>query len=148
MKKHLTNLYGCCIIVLTQEYKKGGEGALTWHFNQREPVFIQIVRQIRAEILNGKYAADEQIPPVRQLAYEASVNPNTMQRALSKLEEEGLLYTRGTVGRFVTSDTAVLEAARETMRRDFVRTWLYEAETLGITGAELIQYINKEDDRK
>ena len=63
-------------------------------------------------------SADEQIPPVRQLAMEAGVNPNTMQRALSALEDEGLLVSRGTVGRFVTSDEAALERARRTARQD------------------------------
>lgn len=74
---------------------------MAWQFRGHSPVYRQIVRHIRADILNGRYQPDEQIPPVRQLAMEASVNPNTMQRALSALEDEGLLVSRGTVGRFV-----------------------------------------------
>ena len=121
---------------------------MKWRFNNTEPMFVQIVRQLRAEILNGTYRADEQIPSVRQLAFDASVNPNTMQKALSKLEEEGLLYTRGTVGRFVTSDVAVLERARESVRREFVRLWLEEANALGMSREDLLRYIEKEDDRQ
>ena len=83
---------------------------MTWQFRGHSPVYRQIVRHIRADILNGCYQPDEQIPPVRQLAMEAGVNPNTMQRALSALEDEGLLVSRGTVGRFVTSDEAALSA--------------------------------------
>ena len=119
---------------------------MAWQFNQREPVFAQIARRLRAEIVRGKYCPDQQIPPVRQLAFEASVNPNTMQKALALLEEEGLLHARGTVGRFVTSDADVLNAAKAAMLRDTVRPWLAEAKTLGISKEELIHYIKEEDD--
>ena len=119
---------------------------MLWKFDHKTPVFLQIASHMRNEIVAGKYAADEQIPPVRVLAAQASVNPNTMQKALTRLEEEGLLYTRGTVGRFVTSDVHVLEAARERMRRDTVRRMLFEAHEMGISTNDLIQYIQKEDD--
>lgn len=107
---------------------------------------MQIVEKMRADILNGKYRADQQIPPVRQLAFDASVNPNTMQRALTELEDEGLLYSRGTVGRFVTSDTAVLEKAKETMKREAINALLEEAYALGISREELIRYIQEVND--
>ena len=98
---------------------------MAWKFNQREAVFLQIANRLRGEILGGKYPPDSQIPPVRQLAYEASVNPNTMQKALTLLEEEGLLRSRGTVGRFITSDVDILAAAKEKVRREAVKNWLY-----------------------
>lgn len=118
---------------------------MAWKFNQREAVFLQIANRLRGEILGGKYPPDSQVPPVRQLAFEASVNPNTMQKALALLEEEGLLHSRGTVGRFITSDVDILDAAREKVRREAVKNWLYEAELIGITKAELIKYIQEED---
>lgn len=97
---------------------------MAWQFRGHSPVYRQIVRHIRADILSGCYQPDEQIPPVRQLAMEAGVNPNTMQRALSALEDEGLLVSRGTVGRFVTSDE--------------------EAQAAGLTLDDLVQYIREE----
>ena len=117
---------------------------MPWKFNSYEAVFIQIASRLRGEILRGKYQPDQQIPPVRQLAFEAAVNPNTMQKALALLEDEGLLYSRGTVGRFVTTDTAVLERCRETVRKDAVRHWMEEARELGITKEELMNYIEQE----
>ena len=117
---------------------------MPWKFNSYEAVFIQIASRLRGEILRGKYLPDQQIPPVRQLAFEAAVNPNTMQKALTLLEDEGLLYSRGTVGRFVTTDTAVLERCRETVRREAVRHWIEEARELGITKEELMNYIEQE----
>ncbi len=118
---------------------------MAWQFNRIEPVSVQIAHQIRYEILSGKYRADEQIPPVRQLAAEASVNPNTMQKALAKLEEEGLLCVRGTIGRFVTSDLAVLERAKTMMRREAVNRWVHEASELGMTREEMILYLKEEE---
>ena len=114
---------------------------MAWHFTSRAPVYLQIVSRIRADILGGVYEADEQIPPVRQLAFEAGVNPNTMQRAFSVLEEEQLFVTRGTVGRFITTDTAVLERAREALRRETVARLLEEAKAVGLEPDQLIEAI-------
>lgn len=120
---------------------------MAWQLNGSEAVFIQIANRLRYEILSGKYPPDGQIPAVRQLAFEAAVNPNTMQKALTVLEEEGILHSRGTIGRFVTSDSAVLEAAAESVRRRAVRSWLSEASLLGITAEELIKYIKEEGEK-
>lgn len=117
---------------------------MAWQFRGHSPVYRQIVRHIRADILNGRYQPDEQIPPVRQLAMEASVNPNTMQRALSALEDEGLLVSRGTVGRFVTSDEAALERARRTARQDALEKLAEDALAAGLTLDDLVQYIREE----
>ena len=114
---------------------------MAWHFTSRAPVYLQIVSRIRADILGCVYKADEQIPPVRQLAFEAGVNPNTMQRAFSVLEEEQLFVTRGTVGRFITTDTAVLERAREALRRETVARLLEEAKAVGLEPDQLIEAI-------
>ena len=117
---------------------------MAWQFRGHSPVYRQIVRHIRADILNGCYQPDEQIPPVRQLAMEAGVNPNTMQRALSALEDEGLLVSRGTVGRFVISDEAALERARRTARQDALEKLAEEALAAGLTLDDLVQYIREE----
>ena len=115
---------------------------MTWQFNSYEPVFIQLSRKMRTEIIMGAYKKGEQIPPVRQLAAEASVNPNTVQRALLLLEEEGILCAHGTAGRFVTDDEELLECAREEMRTEAMRTLLEKARELGITKEKLLKYID------
>ena len=97
-------------------------------------------------ILQGQYPPDGQFPSVRQLATEAAVNHNTMQKALTCLEEEGLLYTKGTLGRFVTSDKTILNAAKERLHREAVKEWLCQAKQMGISPEELIEYIKKEAD--
>ena len=118
---------------------------MSWQFNRTEAVFVQIARRLQNDILGGKYPPDSQFPSVRQLAAEAAVNPNTMQKALSLLEQEGLLYSQGTVGRFVTTDTAVLESAKESMRREVVQNLVAEAKALGISKSELLKYIEEEE---
>lgn len=117
---------------------------MAWQFNGTEAVFLQIAAKLRADIVCGKYLPDSQIPSVRQLAYEASVNPNTMQKALCVLEDEGLLYAKGTQGRFVTSDKDIIEGACKKIRLEAVRKFIKEARTLGISDAELIDYIKEE----
>lgn len=117
---------------------------MAWQFNQREPVFLQIANRLRGDILRGEYDTYEQFPSVRQLASVAAVNPNTMQKALSHLEEEGILYSKGTVGRFVTEDESILKSANEKMRRELVRKMLSEASALGIDSDELVKYIKEE----
>ncbi len=114
---------------------------MAWHFTSRAPVYLQIVSRIRADILSGVYQADQQIPSVRQLAFEAGVNPNTMQRAFSVLEEEQLFVTRGTMGRFITTDTDVLNSAREALRRETIALLVEEARAAGISPDELIEGI-------
>ena len=115
---------------------------MAWHFNSAQPVYKQIVSHIRADILNGVYPSGQQIPAVRQLALEAGVNPNTMQRALADLEAEGILLSRGTVGRFVTTDTDVLGRAQTVLHEETIRRVVGEALALGITREELIAYLS------
>ena len=118
---------------------------MSWKFNQTEAVFIQIARRLKSEIVSGQYPPGAQIPPVRILAAEAAVNPNTVQKALTYLEDEGLIFASGTVGRFVTEDKKIIALAANKMRRETVRNLLGEARALGITRDELIQYLTEEE---
>ena len=121
---------------------------MAWVFTDTVPIYKQIVSRIREDILRGKYSPDEQIPPVRVLALGAGVNPNTMQRALGELEDEGLLVSRTTVGRFVTSDEAVLSEARALLQKETVEEILLRAASVGISPTELIQKLTEYRDRE
>ena len=72
-----------------------------WKFQTDRPIYAQLVEQVKQKMIAGVYPPGGKMPSVRELAAEASVNPNTMQRAFSQLEQEGLLYTQRTSGRFV-----------------------------------------------
>ena len=118
---------------------------MSWQFNGTQAVFQQIAERIRRDVVNGVYLPDSQIPTVRHLAFDASVNPNTMQKALFLLEEEGLLVARGTAGIYVTSNLEVIENARKKICCDTVERFCLEAKALGISRSELIDYIKEVD---
>lgn len=119
---------------------------MAWNFRGNSPVYLQIASKIRADIISGKYPAEEQIPPVRQLAYEAAVNPNTMQRALAQLEQDGLLYSKGTSGRFVTGDQAALEKARHDAAEELIDVFLQGCCQMGFNKEEIISMINEKEE--
>ena len=116
---------------------------MAWHFTADTPVWVQIAGRIRNEIISGVYATGEQIPPVRQLALSAAVNPNTVQRAFASLESEGLLCVKGTLGRFVTEDESVIAAAKKTAARELVNSFLTRAAELSISTDELISMLRE-----
>jgi DNA-binding transcriptional regulator YhcF (GntR family) len=106
---------------------------MLWKFTGNKPVYMQIMEQIRAAILAGEFLPGSRIPPVREFAAQAQVNPNTMQRALLELEREGLLMTDGTVGRFVTQDAAVLDDMRKTATDTIIRAAAAQFRAIGLS---------------
>lgn len=119
---------------------------MAWSFNEHTPVWLQIETRLRNEIISGVYKPDEQIPTVRQLAITAAVNPNTVQRALTALEEEGLIHSNATVGRFVTSDERILAAARKKAVGELVKAFVKQAGYLSVSKKELIEMLEEESD--
>ncbi len=117
---------------------------MAWSFDKHTPVYLQIAARIRGDIISGVYPPSSQIPPVRQLATVAAVNPNTVQHALTALEGEGLIYSQGTSGRFVTSDNKLLENAKKDAAKEFVNEFLSRAKELSISREELIKLIEEE----
>ena len=71
---------------------------MNWQFSNDAPIYAQLIGQIRAGIVSGAFSPGERLPSVRDLAMEAGVNPNTMQRALTELERDGLVYSQRTSG--------------------------------------------------
>lgn len=119
---------------------------MAWSFDNKSPVSMQIANILRLSIVNGKYKAGEQFPTVRQLAFDASVNPNTMQKALSILENERLLVTKSTSGRFVTSDTSIIENALAIMQEEYINKVISEGLKMGISKEQFIKYIEERND--
>ncbi len=102
---------------------------------------MQIMEQIRGAIMVGEFPPGGRIPPVRDFAAQAQVNPNTMQRALLELEREGLLVTDGTIGRYVTQDRAVLETMRKTATDAIFRAAAAQFKALGLSMEEACRYL-------
>ena len=109
---------------------------MEWKFTEDRPIWQQLSQQIARQILIGVYPPGSKLPPVRELAAQAGVNPNTMQRALAQLEAEGLVYTERTTGRFVTEDTALLEQLRDETARAMTAEYLEKMRGIGYGPAE------------
>ena len=109
---------------------------MEWSIVAGRPVYLQLIEQLELAIVVGEYPPGEKIPGVRDLAAQAQVNPNTMQRALAQLEAEGLVYTERTTGRFVTEDTALLEQLRDETARAMTAEYLEKMRGIGYGPAE------------
>ncbi len=83
---------------------------MSWNFSEDKAIFLQIAEEITNGIVNGKYMPGEKLPTVRDFAVQAGVNPNTMQRALTEIEQKGLIMTRRGDGRYVTGDTELIKS--------------------------------------
>ena len=86
---------------------------MNWSFQPDRPIYVQLIERIKLLIVSGAYPAGSRLPSVRDMASEASVNPNTLQKALSELEREGLVYTQRTSGRFVTEDENMIKQVKK-----------------------------------
>ncbi|MBQ7713571.1 MAG: GntR family transcriptional regulator [Oscillospiraceae bacterium] len=109
---------------------------MEWTFRADAPLYTQLCEQLTFAVVSGVFAAGERLPAVRELAVDAGVNPNTVQRALGELERGGLVYTLRTAGRFVTADKARLEAARRALAEARAGEFLRVMEKLGYDRAQ------------
>ena len=111
---------------------------MKWDFKNGEPIYQQIVRILRTQIASGEYPPGSRIPAVRELALEAGVNPNTMQKALAELERDGLLETVRTTGKFVTQDQERINEIRHTLAADSIRILIGNLKSLGLTEDQIL----------
>ena len=114
-----------------------------WDFNSGVPVYIQITEQIKMSIAVGELKAGDKLMSVRELAAEAEVNPNTMQKALSGLERDGLLYTHRTSGRFVTEDSDLITRLREELAAEQISSFLKNMVRLGYSVSQAAEMLKK-----
>ncbi len=117
---------------------------LAWKFTSDKPVFLQIADRLTKSVLSGEYKPGEQIPSVRQLALEAAVNPNTIQHAFSELENNGLIISKNTVGRFVTDDKAIIEVCRNELAKNIAKDFIKNMAQLSISTEQAIKIIEEE----
>jgi len=112
-------------------------------FENDRPIYLQLVEMLRIEIVSGKLKQGERLPSVRELALIAKVNPNTMQKALVELEDEGLVYTERTNGKFVTENQELIKKIRKKLAQEKVNQYLDGMNNIGITHEEAIQYLQE-----
>lgn len=117
---------------------------MEWSFQDGLPIWQQLYETLRREIAIGGYAPGSKMPTVRELAAQAGVNPNTMQRALSQLESDNLVITNRTAGRTVTEDRQILENVRRELAKRQIQTYLQQMALLGYTAGEAAQLLIQE----
>ena len=108
-----------------------------WSFQNDLPIYTQLVDAIKFSIVSGELLPGARMSTVRDLALEAGVNPNTMQRALQQLEREGLVYSQRSSGRFVTEDVSAIDRARSALAAEYVRRYRDSMRSLGFTEEEM-----------
>ena len=121
---------------------------MNWKFTEDRPVYQQIMETLRGAILKGELPPGGKVPSVRDLAAQAQVNPNTMQRALTELEREGLLVGGGTSGRTVTQDETILSAMREQALQALARECAEKFMVFGLTPTQAARLLVELDNPK
>lgn len=109
---------------------------MEWNITSGRPVYVQLVEQLELALVNGVFPPGGKVPAVRELAADAGVNPNTMQRALQELESRGLLQAQRTAGRTVTADAEVLQQLRRKRAAALAAEFLHQMQALGLNRAE------------
>ena len=117
---------------------------MEWNFRGDQPIYSQLVEQIEQGIVSGDLPPGGRLPSVRDLAMEAGVNPNTMQRALQELERRGMVFSQRTTGRFVTEDAERIQQAKRAFAAERVRAFLDGMNKLGYTRAETLALLTEE----
>ena len=116
---------------------------MNYIFDNERPIYIQLVELIRIDIVSGKYEKGSKLPSVRKLALTMKVNPNTMQKALVELENEKLIYTERTNGKYVTEDEKKLEKIKKHLAQEKVNNYLNSMKSIGINYEDALSYLQE-----
>ena len=114
-----------------------------WEFKDDRPIYLQIIEYVKLRIISGEYAPGGKLLSVRELAAEASVNPNTMQKALGELEREGLVFTRRTMGRFITEDKNMIEGIKKGLAMGHVHAFFEKMQSMGLEKSEILELVTR-----
>ena len=118
---------------------------MEWSFRGDQPIYSQLIQRIKQGIVSGDLSPGGRLPSVRDLATEAGVNPNTMQRALQELEREGMVFSQRTAGRFVTEDMRVIEQTKKRFAEEQIRGFLEAMGKLGYRREEILSLLKEEE---
>ncbi|MEG1593627.1 MAG: GntR family transcriptional regulator [Oscillibacter sp.] len=121
---------------------------MKWQFSNDAPIYSQLIAQITVGIVSGAFPPGERLPSVRDLATEAGVNPNTMQRALTELERDGLVYSQRTAGRFVTEDGGMIDRAKQGLATAHIRNFLAAMTRLGYGRDDILALLRQESEQE
>lgn len=114
-----------------------------YNFSNDKPIFLQLAEVIKGQIVSGKLLACEKLPSVRDLAFEFGVNPNTVQKALQILEDDGLIYTDRTNGKFVSDSQDKISVTKKKIITQEINAFFDKLKSMGLTESEIVKMINE-----
>ena len=117
---------------------------MEWSIVAGRPVYLQLIEQLELAIVVGEYPPGEKIPGVRDLAAQAQVNPNTMQRALAELERLELIRTQRTAGRTVTEDLARIDREKRRLAQAGIDAFWQALAQLGYDRAQALELLQQD----
>jgi GntR family transcriptional regulator len=124
-------------------------------FDENQPIYLQIVQRLSAQILRGEFKPGDKLPAVIDAAMQFKVNHNTIHHAYMELIRQDVAVTRRGEGTFVTTEQAVLERLHQQMRQTFLENFIRQMRQLGFSNADIIetlqaylQSVNHEEDNK
>ena len=115
---------------------------MAWNLDSDRPIYAQLLERIQLQIVSGIYGPGDKLPSVRDLAAEASVNPNTMQKAFAELERSGLIETKRTSGRFVTEDKNTITQIRTQLAKEEINAFIAKMKELGFDKKDILTLLS------
>lgn len=112
-------------------------------FQSNIPIYLQLVDKFKHKIVSGELQAGAKIDSVRDLAISFEVNPNTVQRALSELERDNLVYAERTAGRFITNNKELISNMRNEIAQDIIGKFIQQMSSLGFSYSESMELVQK-----
>lgn len=116
---------------------------MPWNLDNDRPIYLQLMERIQHDIISGVYQPGDKLPSVRDLAVDAAVNPNTMQKALSELERCGLVYSQRTSGRFITDDASMICGMRKELAQEHITLFFKQMRRLGFSDEETLEMMKQ-----
>lgn len=116
-----------------------------YEFHNNTPIYLQIIERIKTQIINKEYLPNQKIPSVRELSLQFEVNPNTVQKALAELENEGLIYTERTNGKFVTNDEEIIRKITQETIDKMIGNFYDSMAKIGLNKAQILEILNKKE---
>ena len=118
---------------------------MEYTFDNNIPIYIQLLEYMKIYLISGVFKSGEKLPSVRDFAATFKVNPNTMQKALSELEDMKLIYTERTNGKYVTKDTKLIEELKDEYAIELARSYFSGMKRIGLGKADSIKYLEGMD---
>ena len=116
---------------------------MKFDFDNDRPIYIQLLEKLRISIISGYFSLGSRLPSVRELALSIKVNPNTVQKALSELENEKLIYTDRTNGKYVTNDKKLLNKIKNEIAKNIVKEYINNMKDIGLTLEDAVNYLQE-----